>query len=239
MTTPSLILPRAVLFDMDGTLTAPWLNFAKIRAEIGIGEKAILEAIMAMAGDARRAAEAILHRHEEEAAEGSTLNDGCREVLAWLEAPNLNAGERAAAPDASARERSDTGARIGSADFTGASRRIATALITRNSRRSVASVLQKHGLKLDILITREDCAFKPDPAPLLMACRELGVTPEQAWMVGDGKYDVEAANAAGIRCLWISHGAARPFAAEPWRTVKDLHGVLMMLKSCVADCEAS
>ena len=36
-------LPRAMLFDMDGTLTRPLLDFPRIKAEMGIGERPILD----------------------------------------------------------------------------------------------------------------------------------------------------------------------------------------------------
>ena len=53
--TIDLILPRAVLFDMDGTLTEPMLDFPRIKAEMGIGDRPILEALAEMSGpDARR-----------------------------------------------------------------------------------------------------------------------------------------------------------------------------------------
>ena len=32
-------MPRAVLFDMDGTLTEPLLDFARINSEMGIGDR--------------------------------------------------------------------------------------------------------------------------------------------------------------------------------------------------------
>jgi len=51
-------LPRAVLFDMDGTLTRPMLDFPRIKAEMGIGTRPILEALAEMDEAARRAAEA-------------------------------------------------------------------------------------------------------------------------------------------------------------------------------------
>ena len=42
---PTLPRPRALLFDMDGTLTEPMLDFARIKSEMGIGDQAILEAM--------------------------------------------------------------------------------------------------------------------------------------------------------------------------------------------------
>ena len=111
-------------------------------------------------------------------------------------------------------------------------RRFKTALITRNSRKSVASVLERHGLSFDLLITRE-CAngkFKPDPTPLLMACEQLGVSPDEAWMIGDSFHDVNAGVAAGIKTVWISHGQPRTFANEPWQTVRGLPELLELLQ---------
>jgi HAD superfamily hydrolase (TIGR01509 family) len=194
-TTPSL--PAAVLFDMDGTLTEPMLDFPRIKAEMGIGDRPILEALAEMNPGERLAAEAVLHRHEEEAARGSTLNPGCRELLDWLGA-----------------------------------RGVGKALITRNSRRSVETVLERHGLRIDVLVAREDAPPKPDPTPLRLACDRLGVCGAAAWMVGDGQYDVEAGNAAGLRTVWVSHRRRKPFDAPPWRNVVDLVELTELLKSC-------
>ncbi len=70
--------PAAVLLDMDGTLTAPLLDFAAIKAEMGIGNRPILESIAGMPLDAQAQARAVLDRHEEAAARDSTLNPGSR-----------------------------------------------------------------------------------------------------------------------------------------------------------------
>lgn len=110
---------------------------------------------------------------------------------------------------------------------------IGRALITRNTRKSVETVLNRHGLQFNICITREDGKFKPDPAPLLLACEGLNVDPADAWMVGDWKFDVEAGNAAGARSVWLHHGRERPFPAKPWRAVRDLcelHDLLRMMR---------
>jgi len=47
---------------------------------------------------------------------------------------------------------------------------------------------------------------KPHPAPLLEAARRLGVEVSQSLMVGDNIHDVEAAHAAGMRCVAVSYG---------------------------------
>jgi HAD superfamily hydrolase (TIGR01509 family) len=179
---------------MDGTLTEPMLDFPQIKTDMGIGDGPILESL-ALLGDTRRQeAEAVLLRHEEIAAENSSLNPGCRELLDLL-----------------------------------ATQKIPVALITRNSRLSVDTVIRRHGLEIAIRITREDGPFKPSPFPLKLACQRLGIEPQTAWMVGDGQYDVEAAAAAAIPSIWISHGKPRHFAAEPWMTVGNLHELAEIL----------
>src|ERR1700733_7980407 len=113
--------------------------------------------------------------------------------------------------------------------------KIGIALITRNSRRSVDVVLRRHDLKIDVLVSRDDGVFKPDPRPLLLACDGLKIQPGDAWMIGDGQYDVEAGIAAGCRTIWVSHGKNRRFAAEPWRVVRDLTELHNLLRDCVSD----
>jgi HAD superfamily hydrolase (TIGR01509 family) len=76
---------RAVIFDMDGTLTRPLLDFAAIRADIGLAaDDPILETMARMTPGARRRAEAVLRRHEDAAARESELNDGAAELLTRL-----------------------------------------------------------------------------------------------------------------------------------------------------------
>jgi HAD superfamily hydrolase (TIGR01549 family) len=178
---------------MDGTITVPILDFAAIKAEMGI-DAPILEAMAKMSADRRTICEAILQRHELAAAHGSSLNPGCADLLAWI-----------------------------------ALQRFATALVTRNSRLNVDIVLARHGLRFDTLVCREDTHPKPDPRPIHLACQRLGVLPEDVWMIGDGRYDIEAGLAAGVRTVWISHGRERVFSAEPWRTVRDLTELRVLL----------
>ncbi|TFW16895.1 HAD family hydrolase [Massilia arenosa] len=54
---------------------------------------------------------------------------------------------------------------------------------------------------------------KPHPAGLLEAARRLGVAPELCWYVGDDQRDVEAGRAAGmltVACSWGYCGAVEP-----------------------------
>jgi HAD superfamily hydrolase (TIGR01509 family) len=81
------------VFDMDGTLTKPLLDFDAIREEIGLPEgRPILEAMESLTGAERRRAEDILLRREREAAHASELNDGAAELLARLRRLGLPAG---------------------------------------------------------------------------------------------------------------------------------------------------
>lgn len=77
---------RAVIFDLDGTITQPYFDFDAIREEIGIGkdEGPVLEAMAQMTVAQRQRAERILHRHEEQALEASILNPGAAETLGEL-----------------------------------------------------------------------------------------------------------------------------------------------------------
>src|SRR5436190_14438280 len=66
--------PAALLFDMDGTLTEPMLDFAAIKAEMRIGQRPILEAMTEMSDAEQRRCQLVLDRHEDRAAAESTLN---------------------------------------------------------------------------------------------------------------------------------------------------------------------
>ncbi len=81
--------PQAVIFDMDGTLTLPAIDFDRLRAEIGIESGTILEALETMTDDERARAHDIIEEHEHVAARDSELQDGVHEVLDSLRAEGI------------------------------------------------------------------------------------------------------------------------------------------------------
>jgi HAD superfamily hydrolase (TIGR01509 family) len=85
---------RAVIFDLDGTLTKPFFNFDVIREEMGLEKDAgpVLEVMKSMTDEQRRKAEAILLEHENRAVEESTLNPGAAETLEWLRQSGIHIG---------------------------------------------------------------------------------------------------------------------------------------------------
>lgn len=85
---------KAVIFDLDGTITEPYFDFDAIREEIGLDRYGgpVLEAMERMTPQERQRAEAILHFHEEKALDASTLNPGARETLEDLRRRGIAVG---------------------------------------------------------------------------------------------------------------------------------------------------
>lgn len=83
---------KGVLFDLDGTLTEPNLDFAEIRRAIGLGEGPILESLEAQAGPDRRRGFQILEQYEKRAAQEAVLREGCRELFWFLQKHCLKRG---------------------------------------------------------------------------------------------------------------------------------------------------
>jgi HAD superfamily hydrolase (TIGR01509 family) len=91
---------------------------------------------------------------------------------------------------------------------------IKTALLTRNTRASMQTVMGKFDLQFDLAWSRQDGPIKPEPDSVLKACALLGAVPQQTACVGDFEYDIQAANAAGTVSILITpdHQQEPPFA---------------------------
>jgi HAD superfamily hydrolase (TIGR01509 family) len=80
------------------------------------------------------------------------------------------------------------------------------ALVTGSPRDKLLLAHQKTALLslFDCVITSDDCAYaKPHPAPYFTAMDHLGIEPEECLAVEDSPRGLNAAHAAGIRCLLI------------------------------------
>jgi HAD superfamily hydrolase (TIGR01509 family) len=74
---------KAVIFDLDGTITEPFFDFDAIRAEMGLAKDAgpVWEAMANMPPKQRRRAQQILDFHERQAVKQSALNPDARKTL--------------------------------------------------------------------------------------------------------------------------------------------------------------
>jgi HAD superfamily hydrolase (TIGR01509 family) len=76
-----------------------------------------------------------------------------------------------------------------------------TAVVTNTVGKLTTEILRHAGLleALPVRATSDRVAHaKPAPDLPLLACKELGVAPAEAWMVGDSRFDRGAAQAAGV-----------------------------------------
>lgn len=92
------------------------------------------------------------------------------------------------------------------ADIIGAMRAIglSQALITNTPGPLAADILAHAGLELDTVIGGTDVPRgKPAPDMVLEACERLVVSPARAVVVGDSRYDREAAAAAEVRFVGL------------------------------------
>lgn len=164
---------KGVIFDLDGVVVELRLDFAAIKREMfGSAEGYILERLEGLHGEERRRAEAVLRRHEDEAAHRAQPVEGVLPLLAWL------------------RERG-----------------LKTALVTRNSRRSVNVIEARLGLHFPVVVTREDAPPKPSPQPILLACQRMRIQPEEAMFLGDGEFDLLAGRRAGVTTVLLRNPA--------------------------------
>jgi len=67
---------RGLIFDMDGTLTVPTLDFNAMRSEIGLPDGDLAEEVLKLPAPEQRRAWAIIAEHETEAIQNQTLQKG-------------------------------------------------------------------------------------------------------------------------------------------------------------------
>ncbi len=100
-----------------------------------------------------------------------------------------------------------------------AARGLRLACVTNKPTDFARALLEATGLARFFAVTFGGDAFarrKPDPLPLLEACRALGSVPARTLMIGDSSNDAAAARAAGCPVVLVTYGYNH---GEPVRAV--------------------
>ena len=223
MTFPASIrAPRAVLFDLDGTLadTAPdlaaavnWLRtergleptpYAVLRPTASAGARGMIGAAFGLGPGEAGYEELRLQwfdRYQSAMAVHSTLFDGIVELLDGIQAAGMSWG-----------------------------------IVTNKPARFTDPLVPQIGLAHAGCIVSGDTTAhaKPHPAPLLEGARRLGLDPADCWYVGDDLRDIEAGRAAGmvtVACNWGYCGSIDPAS---WGADYQLDTPLHLLHTLVA-----
>ncbi len=210
------MLPRLVMFDLDGTLmdSVPDLAAAvdkmlmllgrepagieRVRDWVGNGSRVLVR--RALAGGLEH--EGVSDEFADEALalfmqaysgghELTTVYPGVRDCLDWL------------------RERE-----------------VKLAIITNKPAQFIEPLLEEKGLAgyFDWLVGGDTLPQqKPDPAALFWVMDKAGVAPGESLFVGDSRNDVRAAKAATVRCVALTYGYnhGEPIADEQPALVLD------------------
>lgn len=200
-----LNLPRAVLFDLDGTLadTAPDLAGAMNRVRLDRGlEPTPYEVLRPTASAGARGLigasfglkpgddgyeelrVAFLGNYEAAIAVETRLFDGIAALLQSLEQETLRWG-----------------------------------IVTNKAARFTDLLVPRIGLGHAACVISGDTTphAKPHPEPLLEAARRLGLAPADCWYVGDDLRDIQAGRAAGmvtVGACWGYCGHSEPVSWE-------------------------
>ncbi len=190
--------PRAVLFDLDGTLvdSLPDIHAALNQTLESLGEPPFtLEAVGRMVG---QGVQVLIGRAYE--ALDKEIDVATRDKIA----------ERYLAIY-SARATELTTLNAGATDCVRllAERGIPLGVVTNKPGAETADILAHFGLADRMAVVVGGDAGprkKPEPDLLVHACRELGIEPREALFVGDSENDVDAAHAAGMTVVAMRGG---------------------------------
>jgi phosphoglycolate phosphatase len=223
MTLPTA--PRAILFDLDGTLadTAPDLAAAVnllrtargleptaydiLRPTASAGARGMIGASFGVKPDDAGYAElrdGFLDNYAAAMAVHSSLFPGVVELLAGIEAAGLRWG-----------------------------------VVTNKPARFTDPLLPQIGLGHAACVVSGDTTAhaKPHPAPLLEAAARLGLAPEQCWYVGDDLRDIQAGKAAAMPTIAAGWGYCGPVEPLSWQAdhlLADPLEILVLLQNVLS-----
>ena len=98
-------------------------------------------------------------------------------------------------------------------------RRVAWGIVTNKATRFTSPLVKELAVTPACVVCGDSTPhLKPHPAPLLLAAEQLQLAPGDCLYVGDDLRDIQAARAAGMRCIAVDygyHGADNP-GPETW-----------------------
>ncbi|MDX1399767.1 MAG: HAD family hydrolase [Oceanospirillum sp.] len=105
------------------------------------------------------------------------------------------------------------------------------AIVTRNFQEAAQIKIRNNAMPITRVITREEAPAKPDPTALLQIASEWRLKPEQVMYIGDFRYDVEAANNAGMHSCLFAPEELPDYAHQADQVIRHFDELTNLLKA--------
>lgn len=107
-------------------------------------------------------------------------------------------------------------------------------IITNDYSLNVFHILKKYGVRVDYVADTTKTREKPFPDSILLALKHFGVSPNNAYYIGDSPTDIIAGRRANVhtvalKTLYYSSGALRK--VRPERIINNINDVLKITKN--------
>jgi phosphoglycolate phosphatase len=228
--------PRALLFDLDGTLVDSRRDIAEAanasRIHYGLSPLRV-ESIYPMIGDGARALVArAFDFSKDDHGHGAPPPDTPETRLRTLRASRSASVDLDGALATFSKAYAEKPC-VHTTLMPGAREALATglpnALVTNKPRALTMLVLESLGIASSFAAVwgGDEGPLKPDPSGILAVCAKLGVAPRDAWVIGDGPQDIGAGKAAGCFTVAVPGIAERELVlrAAPDLVVDSLYDV--------------
>jgi N-acetyl-D-muramate 6-phosphate phosphatase len=201
----SLPSPQAILFDLDGTLadTAPDLAHAanKLRTKRGLAPVAY-ESLRPVASAGARGLIGVAFGIGPEDKDYAALRDEF--LMNYRTAIAVDSTLFAGVDDLLLHLEHDG---------------ITWGIVTNKIEQLTSLLVPQIGLDhAKCVVSGDTTGFaKPHPAPLLEACKRIGIAAERCWYVGDDLRDVQAGHAAGMTTIAAGWGYCGDLPPVQWQ----------------------
>lgn len=104
-------------------------------------------------------------------------------------------------------------------------------ILTRNKRENAFAIAEKHNLKFDAVVGRDDGPVKPDAFGVLKLCQQFGVKPQETLLVGDYLFDLLCAKTAGaVAVLLANNEQSVEFAEHADFCIEKIDQVMQIIR---------
>lgn len=166
---------RGIIFDMDGTLTLPILDFKGLRAKLGIDDSTdILEFASSRPPDVKEKVYTMIEEWEADGNANMKLRPYLHELFYFLKEEGLNV-----------------------ALLTRNNRAAVDTFVASFLAGDTKDLFKNENDMFSVILTRDFTPVKPHPAPAQHICRKWNVPEESVVFVGDDLQDIQCGLNAG------------------------------------------